>query len=87
MFIVVIPVFIVFLVVNTVVLTMMKIQVNQIVPPKDRISWWVRDTKNEIGRKYHEIFPDSMLPSIGRITGWICIGLVAVSIGIALFGR
>jgi hypothetical protein len=51
MFIVVIPVLIVFLVVNTVVLTVMMIQVNQIVPPNDRISWWVRDTKNEIGRK------------------------------------
>jgi hypothetical protein len=87
MFVVVIPVFIIFLLVNTVVLTVMKIQVNQIVPPRDRISWWARDTRNEIGRKYREIFPDSVVPSLGHITGWVCIGLVAVLIGIALFGR
>jgi hypothetical protein len=72
--------FIVFGVVNTAVLAVMKIQVNQRASAEDQISWWVHDTKNEIGRKYGEIFPESILPGIGRITTWICFGLFAAMI-------
>jgi hypothetical protein len=65
----------------------MKIQVNQRAPQEEQISWWVRDTKNEIGRKYGDIFPDSALPIIGRASLWICIGLMAAMIGSAFIGK
>ena len=78
---------IIFGAVNTVVLTAMKMEVNRRVPAEEQISWWVHDTKNEIGRKYGVLFPDSALPSTARFTGWICILLFAALISTVLFDK
>ena len=59
-------------VINCLVRVHMKIEINRRASPRDRISWLAFDTKSEIVRKYRHLEPESALPSISRVTWWLC---------------
>lgn len=80
-------VFAIFAVANTVVAVHMKLQVNRRVPPDDRISWLIYDTKNEIARKYRALEPRSALPAVSRFTSWVCLLTFAAMISTIFFDR
>ncbi len=57
----------------------MKLQVNEKLPPEERFSWWNRDFW-KVARKYQEFYPDSYLPLIDKCSFWLCVALAAVFI-------
>jgi hypothetical protein len=65
--------------------TVMKMQVNDRVPEDERFSW----SRNyaDVGRKYRQLFPDSLLPDIARCSGWICLLLLATGVRNSFFEK
>jgi hypothetical protein len=59
-------------IVNGIVSTVMKIQVNRNLPEYERFSWWSRSTSG-FYRKHRELFPDSSLYSIAQGSFWTAI--------------
>ncbi len=54
----------------------MKLQVNEKLPPEERFSWWNRDFW-KVARKYGELYPDSYLPLIDKCSFCLCLALLA----------
>jgi len=57
----------------------MKLKVNSRLPNEERFSWWSNNFP-EVGRKYLELFPGSMVPRISRYGWWACLALLLVMI-------
>jgi len=70
--------FVVFGAINNSVLVRMKIRINSLTG--DKVSWWQKD----FYRRYEQISPESVLPAIARISGWLCVGLVIAMIYFSL---
>jgi len=79
MFVFGIVAFLIFGLVTDATSTMMKMQVNDKLPEAERFSWWARNYST-IGRKYPEVYPDSLLPDLARYSGWVCIFLLAAAV-------
>jgi hypothetical protein len=79
MFIYGIVAFLIFGVVTSASSTVMKMRVNDRVPEDERFSWWSRNYA-DVGRKYRQLFPDSVLPDIARYSGWISLLLLAAGV-------
>jgi hypothetical protein len=57
----------------------MKLKVNSHLPNEERYSWWSQNF-SEVGRKYLEFFPGSMVPNISRYGRWACLALLLAMI-------
>jgi hypothetical protein len=57
----------------------MKLKVNSLLPNEERFSWWSQNF-SEVGRKYLELFPGSMVPNITRYSRWACLALLLAMI-------
>jgi hypothetical protein len=69
--------FAVILLVNVVSSTVVKIQVNRMLPEDEQFSWWSRSTSGII-RKHRELFPNSSLANVSAYSGWATIFLFAL---------
>jgi hypothetical protein len=57
----------------------MKLKVNSHLPSEERFSWWSRNF-SEVGRKYLELFPGSMVLNISKYSWWACLALLLAMI-------
>jgi hypothetical protein len=74
-------------VVDTVLLALMHLQINRNVTREgERISWGGLFSSQVIP-KYEKLFPDSALPVIARLIGWISVAAAVVIVGDALIGK
>jgi hypothetical protein len=73
-------------IINAVAAAMMTIQVNEIVPESERFSWWGPGSR-DVGRRFRELFPDSLLPTVAACSFWVCVTLLTGMIIISVLGR
>jgi hypothetical protein len=73
-------------VVNTISSTLVKINVNSMLPEDRQFSWWSRSTSGLI-KKHRELFPKSRLADVSEYSGWAGVLLFAFIVLDALIER
>jgi hypothetical protein len=74
------------LAVNAIVGTVMKLEVNDRLPSKQKLSWWGRGY-GEVERKHRELYPDSYLPLVAQWSFWLTLAMFATFVVASATGQ
>ena len=75
-----------FAIVGNIADVVMKLELNDKLPPEERFSWWSRSYW-KVERKYKDLNPDSYLPLIARLSFWLTLAMLATMVVVGKWDR